>query len=131
MAIQTNRTLAIGSNVISPTNTLTGSLIYSETEQVVGTWIDGSPVHQKSFTGTLGSSTSGWNEIADLGSDSDKVVGLELYAYLPSYGQFVANYKSGLFVKILDHKVMVGVDSDFKSKDFWLTVRYTKAAQGE
>ena len=30
-----------------------GSHSYSETEQEVGTWIDGSPVYEKSYTGTI------------------------------------------------------------------------------
>ena len=45
-----------------------GQDIYSTAERRVGTWIDGSPVYEKTFSGTLAGSASSWTNFIDLTS---------------------------------------------------------------
>ena len=55
-ALTAGNNIGISGNVISGTNTL--SLNFSTSEQRVGTWIDGKPIYQKTFTGTLNRTSS-------------------------------------------------------------------------
>lgn len=50
---------------------------YSETEQVVGTWINGKPVYEKTITGTASPNT--WNQIATGVDNIDNVVSVDGY----------------------------------------------------
>jgi len=129
MAIQTNKTLAIGNTLFGGKNgTVTGQRYnFSETEQPVGIWIDGSTIYQKTYTGTTPSSGSGFTQLATLPSGFDKLIDIEMFANNSTYGQFVANYASSdLLVKTQNDKIYVTVGTYFKSKEYWLTIRYTK-----
>jgi hypothetical protein len=99
---------------------------YSETEKVVGTWIDGTSVYQRTYTGTLPASGTGWLKFLDLDSSFDKLINYEMVAILPSYGQFPLPYKTDATFKIQNLAAYVTLGSDFKGKNYRLTLRYTK-----
>ena len=104
---------------------------YSETEKVVGTWVDGSDIYQKTYIGTFPSTGTGFLKIADLDSSFDKLINYELVADLPSYGQYPFSYKSDATFKVQNYGAYATLGTEFKGKDFRLTLRYTKTVGGE
>ena len=61
---------------------------YSTTEQVVGTWIDGKPLYEKTFTGSLTASALYDDICTKTDYDMDKIVSFDGYWGNESVGYF-------------------------------------------
>lgn len=107
---------------------------YSTDEQIIGTWIDGKPLYQKTVTGNT-SSSAGW-ETHDLGIGAnviDKVVSLDGVLYSTSgwhvgMGSGEANNELKFEVKPSTDKweVYTGNIASHNNVPCVLTIRYTK-----
>ena len=101
---------------------------YTTDEQVIGTWIDGKPLYQKSVTGTT--NFDGSTAMATFDSTFN-IVDLKAYIVAAEKGiQFnpfwysVDNYWC---MRIEDNKLIgTGTTVFYNNKDFVVTVRYTK-----
>ena len=154
-----SRTTGVSNITSRPTNTsvlyciatkniyLNPSLDYSTDEKVVGHWIDGKPLYQKTFVGTISNSTGSNIAIADLSSlNISKVLGYEAFD-LDNTTLFggALNLTS---TKISDNKTetifawwnlgaatssvaaktlyLINTSSAYVGRDLWVTLRYTK-----
>ena len=108
--------------------------VYSTEERVVGTWIDGKPLYQKTVTGALSPTINTWVEGVALGTDCiiQYVMGAvaindnfeELIPY-PGDAVYIINAINGSTRKYGS----VGVRAEHSSwvnKSFRMTLRYTK-----
>lgn len=104
---------------------------YSTDEKVVGKWIDGKPIYEKTVSlGALSYDTN-WHYISHGISNIDKVV--ELYGTAKSNdGLYVAmpNYRSGLSLGILlvaNSSAIAYMNNWITGQDWaYATIRYTK-----
>ena len=104
---------------------------YSTTEKVIGKWIDGKPIYQKTYSLTTPSTT---NDVAIGSFDSSCIVremtgfveDTSTHTYLPimfKYGDDSNNY---ITVYITASGIRCKVASGYTSKPVYLTVKYTK-----
>lgn len=107
------------------------SLDYSTDEKVVGSWIDGSTIYQRTFTGTTSSTAYTEATIGTL-SSVDKVINLfgivvSSNMKLPIEFVYQSNASSsntiGCF--ILGEKIQV-ITSNYTNKTCYVTIQYTK-----
>lgn len=106
---------------------------YSTTEQVIGTWIDGKPLYQKCFTGTLTSSERIATILeSDISSDLDKICYLGGIVEESSVSGHPIPYWKGsndyanAFITGVGSDILVECGSQHGYGDFVLTVKYTK-----
>lgn len=127
--VATNVQTAV-SEVNSNVGELSGRFDYSTNEKVVGKWLDGSALYEKTFTGTTAGDTTA-TKIADTGSNttirafSGMVGGVrEINSYLDNLSNSVT-WISSLNANELYN---IATGAIFQSKDYYVTVKYTKAA---
>lgn len=103
---------------------------FSTTEKVVGTWINGKPLYQKTLTGTISSVSSGNNinhEISNL-ETVVKVEGMAVYAtslFVPINFYNTESLRTYAFVSTTAIALWVK-DNNFLNKPFYITIQYTK-----
>ena len=103
------------------------TLDYSTEEKIVGTWIDGKQLYQKTIVGKTNSSINSWKTISTISNmDIGMVVGGYVLAgnYVPiqyaGYGSAVVITANGEINHFTDN-------SSLLDKDIYVTVQYTKA----
>ena len=101
---------------------------YSTDEKVVGSWIDGKPIYQKTFTGTLEEITSSGVTIL-IGTIPN--IKMSIFAWGYAYGLFIpsANLLSDKFLRLY----MSGTNfylhtntTDISNRPYYATIQYTK-----
>ena len=116
--------------------------IHSTTEQVVGTWINGKPIYQKTFTGTTPSSGSTYPTVGTVVSYSigaNVEYAISLYGYVMgssgaciplnvplSSTQYVTSWVRTNDYTSDPNAVAVACGSGLTSRPFAVTIRYTK-----
>lgn len=127
--VATNVQTAV-SEVNSNVGELSGRFDYSTNEKAIGKWLDGTTLYEKTFTGTTASDTTA-TKIADTGSDtvirafSGLVGGVrEINSYLDNLSNSVT-WISSLNANELYN---IATGAIFQSKDYYVTVHYTKPA---
>ncbi len=102
---------------------------YSTDEQVVGTWIDGKPIYQKTVTGTTAADSN--PQSVYVSNNIDVVTGVEGFVQLTFNQQIYANSYSTYFY-VVGSPVFDGVSCTCSgsehvlSRPYTLTVQYTK-----
>ena len=112
-----------------PTPVLMGNgLNYSTEEQVIGRWIDGKPVYQKTYDFTVPVSAESDIIIGDLPKNCDKVIDIRGARYYgegygtPSYYLDASSYAIPYTAK---GKLRL-LQADQERNSFYLTIQYTK-----
>lgn len=107
---------------------------YSTTEKIVGTWIDGKPIYQKTITGNTGSGNHSWNiNVPDMEqaiSISGYLISGELSDTLIPVG-FYSNATNGFFsamVNATDKTILLRKPSNYDNKQAYITIQYTKTS---
>ena len=103
-----------------------GSINYSTDEQIVGTWIDGKPLYQKTITGTTPSNdgevstgiTNGSNAVVVRGTFLNSAGYNANFAYA-DIGVDAKSDGSTIYFNYMNR-------TDFKSQPFTATIEYTK-----
>lgn len=112
-----------------------GGHAYSTTEQVVGTWIDGSTIYEKTlFISALPSTTGDWVNYPHGISNFGRAISLSGIAYNPNVSQqlnlphvsVAASNTANISVSVSDTNVAIVVGQDRSSWEAYITVRYTK-----
>lgn len=97
---------------------------YSTTEQVVGTWIDGKPIYEKSYPITNANISTGWNILINNVSDIDTFVSGECALSGSSYGySWEASYHHNGDIAIYNF-----LGGDIPSANGYVTIQYTKSS---
>lgn len=105
-----------------------GGHTYSTTEQVVGTWIDGSTLYEKSFSQVLGNSPT---TITHGVSNIDKVVDIQQVVYNPTThaNKPIVPSSSAFTSMFITDTLISGDNSSADIDKLWLiTIRYTKSS---
>ena len=102
---------------------------YSTSEQVIGTWVDGKPLYEKTYADVTGN----YNSVGIYDIDNTKIVrnvkgrlyfqnsAIQVGAYLNS------SYYSGWYQDFVNNGVLaVYFSNDYKNANFEVTVQYTK-----
>ena len=100
---------------------------YSTSEQVVGRWIDGKPIYQKTLTGTT--ATSGDEAIAHNIANVDICVGIEGYCIQQGYAVPIGFYNGSAFFSAFMKSTTLDLRyyaTGYKNCPYRITVRYTK-----
>lgn len=131
-----NEIKSVVNNNASELNNLIDYTVYSTTEKVVGTWIDGKPLYEKTFTNTITINTN--YVFGDLwGLDYDylelykqsyyKKISGGTYYWMPCF-YANANDRARAYTRSSDQKIVVefySSDTVTESKGV-ITIRYTK-----
>ena len=109
---------------------------YSTEEQVVGTWIDGKPIYQKTFNGTTHETAGNWSiinidaQVATVISTDGKINASHVWVPLNNYrGDSVEAWVS---ITVTDNshstpnRINIKTGSSYISKPFTITLQYTK-----
>lgn len=115
---------------------------YSTTEKIVGTWIDGKPIYQKTITGTLAKTSTQGTEVStdvSTGVSVDKYVDANGWAYNSSTGTFqkfnLFNNNDSIGLRMTcnnnlhsskANKVVLANSWFTVDTTYYLTVQYTK-----
>lgn len=107
---------------------------YSTTEKIVGTWINGKPVYQKTFTGEL-TTDEAWNDFAHNISNLDEIIDFRYagkrtsdgiyWSFGAKGGQSIDTYTALQFVVTSTMLRVWKPSSDINS--FTATIQYTKS----
>lgn len=109
---------------------------YSTTEQVVGEWINGKKIYQKTFNISSPSSKNDYVTIADLTSlnietvcyfDAIIKIGSNMYKKLSNYNSTGSNNISSVWVSGTNLRCCVISDEE-KSQTLYVTLQYTKVS---
>ena len=109
---------------------------YSTEEQVVGEWIDGSTLYEKTYSVSSLSSSSVLID-SNITSETAKIRNTSYGSYRLSGGgynaQYVSHTSSSLFARIVFNTVglyanIEGLPSGVTASDFDITIRYTKSS---
>ena len=107
---------------------------YSTTEKIVGTWIDGKPLYQKTLAGNTGSGNHSWNiNVPDMEqaiSISGHLISGEQSDTLIPVG-FYSNATNGFFsamVNATDKTILLRKPSNYDNKQAYVTIQYTKTS---
>lgn len=96
---------------------------YSTTEQVIGTWIDGKPLYQKTVV-INNPSTASNISISDLSYDSCFV--FDGYLSISGGSNLALNEDERSWVHIYDNKIVWEYSSNYTGLKLVITIRYTK-----
>lgn len=121
------------SEIISPSpSIMCRRMIYTESDQIVGTWIDGSTVYQKTFTGKT-STTSGKSvKLGELSNMSQVVSKNGFYHHLGGYWVGLDEYQSSTAIVALfiydngEVYIFAQGDNNRLNRDVVVTIQYTK-----
>lgn len=121
---------------------ITGGNVYSTSEQIVGRWIDGKPLYQKTISATSQPNIDTWGSGYEIGASVDTIVKVS--------GRLVLNNNAGTYVgnftrptaEYNDYITYIGTDNnhpslpnrigvrvgktEYTSRPFTVTVQYTK-----
>ena len=112
-----------------------GGCSFSETEQVVGTWIDGKPLYQKTVVSTATPSQNNWTTI-NLNIPSDAVICRYegYYRRIPNKTDFILQYNptgsnEWIFGAMSNNNFVYKVGNPYVAnfQETYITVWYTKA----
>lgn len=115
-----------------------GGHTYSTTEQVVGTWIDGSPVYEKTqYISALPSSVGDWVNYPHGISNFDRLISVSATAYnanipqqlnIPHVSATTGAFPSApqITISVSDTNIAFIVGQDRSSWEAYVTIRYTK-----
>ena len=102
---------------------------YSLEEQVIGTWVDGKPLYQKTFVKTnlnIGSGITGFeidlSDVSDVFYISGIIKESTHYFILPWAGL----HSTGIEYHVEDHKIYMRSTDTFSNANVYFTLRYTK-----
>ena len=104
---------------------------YSTTEQVIGTWIDGKPLYEKTFETTSPSNSNSDISVADITNlNIDSVISTNGYCLLTSdyfipLG-FYGSSSSHAVAYSTKTAIVCNVGSSYTSKPIKVTIQYTK-----
>lgn len=105
-------------------------LVYSTTEQIVGKWIDGKPVYQKTFIGTTSATTSS-DSVAGTIVNLDTLVNSNGTIFLA--GAWGVNQHSLPYDNVIEYyintsnQVIIHKQNEIaNSKQYMVTIQYTK-----
>ncbi len=108
-------------------NGVGGKHIYSETEQAVGTWVDGSTVYEKTFlVNNLSGNVYAWTNFAQL-PDVNKIVSYEGCAVLSDGNEVTLGYYV-LLAYLNGNLRYYCKEITTLTFDLRLTIRYTKVS---
>ncbi len=115
---------------------------YSTTEKIIGTWIDGKPIYQKTITGTMPTVTTDGslvNEMVTIDASIDKAINFFGVICNPSnkntrtfpYGEEpsktgLGSIRASLFVSSIGQLVIVSDLTGLNNRTYYVTVQYTK-----
>ena len=111
-------------------------LKYSTTEQVIGVWIDGKTIYQKTFNVSSPSAKNEYVTVADLSSlnigtvcDINAIlkIGSNMYKKLSNYNSTGSNNISSVWVSGTNLRCCVISDEE-KSQTLYVTLQYTKTS---
>ena len=102
---------------------------YSTTEKIVGTWVDGKPVYQKTFTGTGTSTSSTYYTVGQtttLLPNIEKVVNSTAYASYAGYLDY--NTRLSIDIASASNLLRIGqtIGDASNTFDYIITIQYTK-----
>jgi len=107
---------------------------YSTTEQVIGKWIDGKPLYQITVDCGMGKNATAWTTTVNI-SNVENIIYMEGIALGTETKPVPFVHPGGLDYQIqLDVRdftsssfgVLINLRSNYTSKHFYVTVRYTK-----
>lgn len=109
--------------------------IYSTSERKIGVWIDGKPLYQRTFTGTL-STADGVTTVAPLANVSasgiidlqvivSKTVGNISFALSNFHGEQANDWVIVVYYESPGLQISTG-NTDYRGANYRLTVKYTK-----
>ena len=105
-----------------------GSQNYSLDEQVVGTWIDGKPLYQKTLTGKVSDNDYSLINLADLNIEKCLEISGSYYAtglgYMP-FNYSKPDYITGYY-KESTKTFEFRADSNYNDGNYYFTIKYTK-----
>ena len=104
-----------------------GGVHYSTTEQVIGTWIDGSTLYQRTFTGlSTPTQGTGWAEITDIDASAwENVIDATVYR-VSGAGTLVKMPLAEIGISNNNHPQISVVSSDFNGTVSIAIFTYTK-----
>ena len=103
---------------------------YSTTEQIIGTWIDGKQLYQKTYSGTLSSDTA-VTEIADKPTSASIIyiegvmLALNGAVYPMCFTDDSGSYNARVWLRDTG-KITVATTSAWYGSDVFITIKYTK-----
>jgi len=117
---------------------VSGGHTYSTTEQVVGTWIDGSPVYEKTqYISALPSSTGDWVNYPHGISNFDRLISVSATAYnsdipqqlnIPHVSVSSTMLAPQMAISVSKTNIAFIVGQDRSSWEAYVTIRYTKSS---
>ena len=103
---------------------------YSQTEQIVGTWIDGKTIYENTYHADVSSSTSG---SVQLPNNTDKVIRIEGFVVqITTDNEVMVNFcndstdKANVYYRLSDKTVQIRTGTSYGKGQYYLTVQYTK-----
>lgn len=100
---------------------------YSTDETIVGRWIDGKPIYQKTFTKTISGITDGTISTIDISTITNCGVSVNCYGYC--YGIFVPYSNNSRFARFLMNSGTLQFQTNsnsFNTRTLYVTLQYTK-----
>ena len=95
---------------------------YSTDEQVVGTWIDGSTIYEKTYelSSELQISNTAWTSTSITMTGIDKILGVEIYG--------ASNYQGSGLANISNSTLQLQTTRNATAYCKYFTIKYTKAS---
>lgn len=107
-----------------------GGAKYSETEQIVGTWIDGKPIYQKSYHLSRTAATSTFIIDSNLNADTIIPIGITGFIKLNTGKYLAIGYGQGCnFIVSFSNEDGFTVNTsggNYSFSDVYVTIQYTK-----
>lgn len=101
---------------------------FSTDEQVVGTWINGKPLYQKTFTGTFSGIIDKTKKLIDVGTIDNVSMAVQLWG--SSYGIiFPSAWDNTYYIRILNVNGIIRVVTNYaeiNDKNYYVTAQYIK-----
>lgn len=124
-------TLTAGTGVSISGNTISAPVNYSTTEHVVGTWIDGKPIYEKTIS--LGSMPNTATVSKSISSTNINIIKSFLYTYRSSDGTFIIwpdtsdnNFFARYVITDYGKNIKLTSNADRSAFNGYLTIQYTK-----
>ena len=102
---------------------------YSTTEKRIGTWIDGKPLYQKTYS-VISPSVADTDATVILVDNTFNIKEINGYLYNDGNVCLNFNYNTNIYVltwQSSDNNIKMRVGSNYISKDCYITIKYTKA----
>lgn len=112
---------------------LKSDMAYSTEEKVVGTWIDGKPIYQKTYSGTMVNASSEAKNIINIDVDYSEIwIDLQNSFITSQNESLTLNYYfaptdySRAYIKKDQNAVRIKTGVDLSGRNYIITLRYTK-----